>query len=319
MYNPTTRLLTLLELLQSRGSITGPELAQRLEVQVRSVRRYITMLRDMGIPIEAERGREGAYMLRPGFRMPPLMFTADEILAVVMGLMIVRKLALADSTGTESASAKIERVLPLEIRERIWAVQGTLTFDLKSSVNAPPGELVAALSWSSHNGTRAFIVYQTPNGAQTEREIDPYGVVYHAGFWYTVGYCHLREDVRVFRLDRIQSITLRETKFDRPPDFDALTYVLESIALAQGGWEVEVLLKVPMKEARRIVPQDVGTLEEVEGGALMRSTTGSLNWMARFLTWIGCTFEIISPPELADAVRELGERLLNVTPSNSAH
>jgi predicted DNA-binding transcriptional regulator YafY len=251
--------------------------------------------------------------------MPPLMFTADETMAVVLGLMIVRKLSLADSAGTESAAAKIERVLPLEVRERIWAVQGTLTFDLQSQVNAPPGELVAALSWSSHNGTRAFITYRTPNGAQTEREIDPYGVVYHAGLWYTVGYCHLREDVRVFRLDRIQSIALRDAPFDRPHDFDPLTYVLESIALAQGGWEVEVLLKVSMEQARRAVPLDVGTLEEVEGGAVMRATAGSLNWMARFLVWINCPFEIITPPELGDAIRELGERLLNVTPSKSAH
>jgi predicted DNA-binding transcriptional regulator YafY len=302
-------LLTVLELLQSHGSIAGPEIARRLEVDVRSVRRYITMLRDMGIPIEAERGREGAYHLRPGYRLPPLMFTSDEIMAVVLGLMIARKLALANTAGTESAAAKIERVLPLEVRERIWAVQSALTFHLQSRADAPPAELVAALSWAAHTGTRAQIQYRDARGGDTAREIDPYGVVYHAGMWYTVGHCHLRDDLRVFRLDRIGQILLRETRFERPEGFDPLAYVLESIALAQGGWEVEVLLCVPLDEARRLVPPDVGALEAVDGGSLMRSTAGSLEWMARFLVWIGCPFEVRNPPELRDVLRGLGERL----------
>src|SRR5688572_130704 len=114
MYNPTLRLLTILEILQSRGEVSGQELAQILEVEERSIRRYIMMLRDIGIPIEGERGRHGGYSLRPGFRLPPMMFNADEITAVMMGLMLMRELGSASSLAVESAAAKIERVLPFE-------------------------------------------------------------------------------------------------------------------------------------------------------------------------------------------------------------
>src|SRR5687767_9627859 len=95
MYFPATRVLTVLELLQARGRMSGPELAARLEVDTRTVRRYITMLQDLGIPVEAERGRYGTYRLRPGFKLPPLLFTDDEALALTLGLLLARRLELA--------------------------------------------------------------------------------------------------------------------------------------------------------------------------------------------------------------------------------
>src|SRR5689334_5691765 len=115
MYNPTLRLLSILELLQSRGEVSGQELSRLVEVDERSIRRYIMLLRDMGIPIEAERGRGGGYALQPGFRLPPLMFNADEITAVTIGLMLMRELGSASALAIESATAKIERVLPADL------------------------------------------------------------------------------------------------------------------------------------------------------------------------------------------------------------
>src|SRR5215475_7778951 len=103
MYSPTTRLLTVLELLQSQQSVSGVELAKTIEVEVRSVRRYVTMLRDMGIPVESEKGRYGSYSLRPGYRLPPLMFNESEILSVILGLMAVKRLGMATADGSESA------------------------------------------------------------------------------------------------------------------------------------------------------------------------------------------------------------------------
>src|SRR5690349_11690155 len=108
MYSPTTRLLTILEILQSRNEVSGPELAATLEVDVRSVRRYVTMLRDMGIPVESDPGRYGTYYLRPGFRLPPLMFNGGEILAIILGLMAVRHVGMSGGLAVESAIAKIE-------------------------------------------------------------------------------------------------------------------------------------------------------------------------------------------------------------------
>src|SRR5262245_42651045 len=122
MYHPTTRVLAVLELLQARGRITGAELAQRLEVDVRTARRYVETLQDLGIPVEGERGRYGAYRLRPGFRLPPLMLTEDEALAVVLGLLAARRLGLGAATpSVESTLAKIGRVLPAAVRERVKA------------------------------------------------------------------------------------------------------------------------------------------------------------------------------------------------------
>src|SRR6266852_3664914 len=119
MYFPTTRVLTILELLQSRQHLSGPELAERLEVNTRSARRYITMLQDLGIPVEAERGRYGGYRLLPGYKLPPLMWTEDEALAVTLGLRAAQQIGLAKTLPTiESALAKVERVLPVALRER---------------------------------------------------------------------------------------------------------------------------------------------------------------------------------------------------------
>src|SRR5215475_10851991 len=130
MYHPTTRVLTVLELLQAYERLSGPELARRLEVDVRTVRHYITLLLDLGIPIEAERGRYGAYRLRPGFKLPPLMFTEDEAIALTLGLLAARRLGLtAAAPATAGALAKVERVLPETLRARMEAVQQTLVID----------------------------------------------------------------------------------------------------------------------------------------------------------------------------------------------
>ncbi|HJZ49553.1 MAG TPA: HTH domain-containing protein, partial [Roseiflexaceae bacterium] len=120
MYHPTTRVLTVLELLQAHESISGPQLAARLEVNIRTVRHYITLLQDLGIPIEAERGRQGGYRLRPGFKLPPLMFTEDEALALTLGLLAARRMGLAAAApAVEGALAKVERVMPATLRARM--------------------------------------------------------------------------------------------------------------------------------------------------------------------------------------------------------
>src|SRR3989454_8657023 len=146
MYFPTTRVLTVLELLQSHQRLSGPDIAERLEVNPRTVRRYITMLQDLGIPVEAERGRYGAYRLRPGFKLPPLMFTEDEALALTLGLLAARRLGLtATAPAVEGALAKIERVLPLTLRQRVQAIQANLILDLTHTGPTPSSEVVVTL------------------------------------------------------------------------------------------------------------------------------------------------------------------------------
>ena len=182
MYQPTTRVLAVLEFLQSRGRLTGPELAERLEVDLRTVRRYVTMLQDLGIPVEGERGRHGGYRLRPGYKLPPLMLSDDEALAVTLGLLAARRLGFAASApAVDGALTKLERVLPPALRGRAAAVQETLSFDLPPARQAPAGAVVVALSEAAQGGRRVWLRYGDSRGAQTEREFDPYGLAHVAG------------------------------------------------------------------------------------------------------------------------------------------
>jgi predicted DNA-binding transcriptional regulator YafY len=155
MYSPVTRLLTVLDLLQSRPSITALQLAERLQVNTRSARRYITMLQDLGIPVEAERGRYGGYKLRPGYKLPPLMLTEDEAMAVTLGLRAAQQIGLAKTLPTvESTLAKVERVLPLALRERVQAVQEIVVLDLPAASEAAMTNHISILSIAAYRGQR---------------------------------------------------------------------------------------------------------------------------------------------------------------------
>src|SRR5262252_7263326 len=180
MYNPTTRLLTVLELMQARGRISGAELAERLEVDPRSVRRYISMLQDLGIPITSERGRHGGYRLRPGFRLPPLMFTEDEALALTLALLAARQLGVAGAAPAfEGALAKVDRVLPDAVREEVRAVQEALVIDVPRPDAPPAPDVVLAFSGAARDGRRLRIRHES-GGRVTSREVDTYGLVFRA-------------------------------------------------------------------------------------------------------------------------------------------
>ncbi len=315
MYSPTTRLLTVLEVLQSKPAVSGPELARKLEVEVRSVRRYITMLRDMGIPVESETGRYGSYYLQPGFRLPPLMFSNDEIMAVFLGLMIARKTAITGSIGVESAAAKIERVLPLELREQVWALQKTLVFNLDFRDSSPPSDIINALSMATHQRKSVFIEYESYTHEVSQRVIDPYGMAVHTGIWYAAGYCHLRRDLRTFRLDRIRSIQPTNDLFERPADFDVLRYVLDAIAQQPGSWTIEVWMNTTMAEARKVFPADMALLEANNDGVMMRCYSNQLDWLVQYILRISCPFVIVQPTELNQLVRVAAQRIIRMLDS----
>jgi predicted DNA-binding transcriptional regulator YafY len=305
MYHPTTRVLTVLELLQARPSLSGAELAARLEVDRRTVRRYITMLQDLGIPIEATRGPHGSYRLRPGFKLPPLMLTNDEALAVTLSLIAARRTGIAaDAASIEGVLAKIERVLPDALRARVQAVQEAVTFRAAPVEPQPDSEIVMAISTAVQQRRRVQMRYRS-HGEETERLFDPYGLVVHWERWYAVGWCHLRHAVRVFRLDRVVSAVLAEETVTPPPDFDSLQYVLESLAMAPWGWQVEVLLETTLVEAQRRIPPGNAVLEQTPSGVVVSTQVNRLDWLARALMTLECPFVIRRPPELRAALRQL--------------
>jgi predicted DNA-binding transcriptional regulator YafY len=309
MYSPTTRLLTILELLQSKASVSGPELAKKLEVDVRSVRRYVTMLRDMGVPVESESGRYGIYYLRSSFRLPPLMFTNDEILVIMLGLMTAQTMGLSQTLALESATAKIERVLPDELKQQAQALQEALTLNMPTAQSSADN-LIAQISLAVYRKVQISMVYHSTE--RTERVVDAYGLVYNNGFWYITGYCHLRQDVRIFRLDRIEQLKVMDTTFEAPKEFDALSFLQTKIAGIPYEWAVEVLLKTNITQTYSRVSPAMGTLEQLEEGVLLQMNVKDLEWVARFIVSLECDFIVIHPPELRDELRKLAQSLLRI-------
>ena len=280
----------------------GAELAERMEVDRRTVRRYIMMLQDLGIPIETTRGPGGGYHLRPGFKLPPLMLNDDEALAITLSLIAARRQGIpAEMHTIEGALAKIERVLPTALRLRLQAVQSSIAFVPKPAVAQPPSALVLLLSSAVHDQRRVRLRYQG-RGEQTVRAVDPYGLVLHWDNWYMTGWCHLRQGVRVFRLDRIVEALPEAVTFARPEGFDALSVILESLAGAPAGWKIEVLLETTLAHAKELIPPGSVVFEEVGGGTLIRGYSDNLDWLARQLLTFQCPFVIRQPPELRTAL-----------------
>lgn len=317
VYRPTARVLTVLELLQSHGRMTGPELARRLEVNVRTIRDYIEMLGDLGIPVEAERGRNGAYRLRPGFKLPPLIFTEDEALALTVSLLTARENGLAQTSPSfEGALAKIERVLPASTRERIQAVGQTVVFENSAMHVAPPLAAVMVLSSAVQSERSVRLRYCSARGEMTERDFDPYGVVSHEGIWYTIGYCHLRQCQRLLRLDRIQRIERTDDSFLRPANFEALSAVQRTLASVPRAWQVEVWLETTLEEAQRETPLSKGHFEEQNHGVLIHGEVENLPWMARLLAGLGVPFIIHHPPELRTIFRQYALVMMSYAEQN---
>src|SRR5260370_4912681 len=205
MYHPTSRVLTVSELLQSEPYISGPELAERLEMDVRTVRRYITHLQDVGIHVEGNIGRYGGYRLRPGFKLPPLLFTEEEATAIMLGLLGTSWLEIGQSAAAvEGALAKVSRVLPLRARDRLQAMSSHLFFFSAQQEARPDVSCVITLSDAIRHRHRIAIDYRSSHDQLTHPNVNPYVIIGWDGHWYLVGYCCLRQDYRIFRLDRIQ-------------------------------------------------------------------------------------------------------------------
>jgi predicted DNA-binding transcriptional regulator YafY len=313
MYQPTTRLLAVLELLQAHARISGADVAARLGVELRTVRRYVSTLEGMGIPITAERGRHGGYALMPGFKLPPMMFTDDEALALSVGLLAARSLGLGQAApAVTSAQAKLERIMPAALRQRVRAVDETVQLDLAGGGAAADNGMLAVLSAAARAGQRVALRYRAPGGAETSREFEPYGLAYHGGCWYAVGWCRLRRALRSLRLDRIVEAAATDGRFVRPPGFDALEYLDEAVATLPRAHAVQVLLKTDLQTARAHLFSAAGIFEQTAGGILLHNQSDDLDWFARQLARLPFPFEIRGPDALRGALKACAERLLSL-------
>lgn len=309
MYSPTTRLLTLLELLQSHRHLSGAEIARRLEVDRRTVRRYIVMLQDMGIPVEAERGPYGAYQLRRGYKLPPLMFTDSEAVALTIALLAIRELGFPVAVAAvEGALAKTERVMPEKLFQQARALQEAITFNVTLPPFSLRDDLIVNLSSAVQQRQQVFLRYQAFSGDESERAFDPYGVVYYEGYWYTVGYCHLRHALRTFRLDRVRALEPLPTAFTRPADFDALGHVVQALATMPGKEQIVVWLGTSLEQAQVALASLMGVFEAVEDGVLFRRSATQLGWVAQMLLRLDFPVRIQQNQALRDELRSLAAR-----------
>ena len=312
MLAPASRLIELLELLQDRPVATGTEIAGRLGIDGRTVRRYIEALQALGVPVEGQRGVGGGYRLRPGYRLPPLMLNDAEAVAVVVGLAVTRQQGTAaDADAIESAVAKINRVLPAPLRRRAEALERTLAFTGSPTSGRPPASEVAlGIAEAIRRQKRLGFRYRTHAGDEARRDVSPFGLVVHSSRWYLPALDHGRAELRTFRVDRMTRVSLREEAAAAPPnDFDAVAHVSRALASVPWQWEVEVLLDLPVDRAADRIPATLGELVETPEGTLVRMRVSSLDWMARVLAGLDCAFTIRRPKELRTSVRALAARL----------
>jgi predicted DNA-binding transcriptional regulator YafY len=308
---PTARVLALLELLQTGGTHTVRTLAARLGVDERTLRRYAQHLTDLGIPIESRRGRYGGYRLAPGYKLPPLMLTDDEAVAVVLGLVAGRRAGLGTAVeAADSASAKVRRVLPHALGRRLDALLQAIDFTAPAWSAHPPGtDVLLVLADAARRSQPVMITYASWRGGTSERQVEPYGLVFHSGRWYVTGADSLRGGVRTFRLDRVAAAALVPGTFEVPPDFDPIARVLSGLADVPYPHEVSVLLHTTVADVRTKLPATVATLTETPDGVRMLLRGNTLAWAAAVLAWLGCTFEIEHPDELRTEVTKLADRL----------
>jgi predicted DNA-binding transcriptional regulator YafY len=309
MYDPIMRVLTVLEILQARESVSGAELAQRLEVNLRTVQRYIARLQDLCIPVESTRGVGGAYRLKPGFRLPPLMFTDEEALALTLGLRALRHLGLtAFAPATEGAAAKLGRVLPDSLRDSANTVEEVVAVEPGPWIISTSAESLICVCTAVRTRHRLAFNYQSHDRTSSRREVEPYGVVHLDGRWYVVGRCRLREALRTFRLDRIGELELRPEAFDRPAGFDAKAYLQRSMPFVQAGFSIDVWLDLPIDKARSQFALHRVMMEDEDGGTTLKCARENLEPFAAMLLSLGCSIVVRQPSELRETFDRLATR-----------
>jgi predicted DNA-binding transcriptional regulator YafY len=316
MYHPTGRVLTVLELLQSRPGLTGPELAARLETDVRTVRRYVTKLQDVGIPVEATPGRYGGYRLRPGYKLPPLIFSETEATAIVLGLLGSSWLELEQSpSDVDAALSKITRVLPQAARERVLAMSSVMFLSPYGDGARPDISLLLRLGDAIQARQCIDLSYRSEQDELTRRIVEPYGLVGWRGKWYLVGWCRLRRDYRTFRLDRMQEVALLSERFHRDEAFDFRTYAMNHLENWPVNRRFRVLFRAPLSRVRDRIGTNLGSFTETPQGIELAGATDELVYAARLLLRAGLPFRVLEPEDLRDALIRVAERTLELARS----
>ncbi|ANZ43478.1 transcriptional regulator [Lentzea guizhouensis] len=303
----------MLEILQGGGTRTVGELAARLDVDERTVRRYVERLLELEVPVRSVRGRHGGYRLAPGYRMPPLMLTDEEALAVLLGLLAGQRAGLvsASPAAVESAAGKVRRVLPDEVRRRLEALLEVADFTVAPRA-AAGGEapVLLAVAEAARERRPVDLSYRAGHAGASRRVVHPYGIVAHSGRWYLTGFDTASGEVRTFRVDRVTAVEVGAGTFDVPPGFAPAEQVLTALAQAPHRYEVSVRVRADTARIRAVFPPSVALLEGLDDGwTRARIRAERLDWVAPLLASLDRPFVVERPEELRELVRALARRL----------
>ena len=312
MLDTSARLLRLLSLLQGRRFWTGAELAERLEVTPRTIRRDVDRLRMLGYPVSSSVGVAGGYQLDAGATLPPLLLEDDEALAIAISL---RTVATSTVSGAEAAAvralAKLERILPSRLRRRFRTMRNAVV-PLHAKWPQIDATLLTTLAAASRDHQLVRFRYLDRQGRGTRRRVEPHGLVHTGWRWYLVAYDLKRDDWRTFRVDRIEGKATAADRFlpRALPDEDIAAFVSRSIGSRARTHRARVLIHAPLARVEERLPPLAGHLTAVsEYRCLLESGANSLSGLAWYIASLGEEFEVHSPPELAEELAELAGRL----------
>jgi predicted DNA-binding transcriptional regulator YafY len=308
--SPSARLLELLSLLQTRPQWKASELAERLGITERTVRRDVTRLRELGYPVVADAGRAGGYQLGRGGALPPLLLTDDESVAVAVGLRAAASGGVAGyDEAAVAALAKLEQMLPATLRERVLALNAATVLTRPGAGPQVDPDILLTIAQACRRPERIRFCYIDGNGNPTDRRVEPHGLVNAERRWYLVGRDLDRQDWRTFRLDRMSDPVLTGHRFVRTEEPDVGAMVARGLSQVPYRWQAEVVLDADMETAASDIPRTIGTLEEVEGETILRIGANEIEWLARYIAGLPFDAEVRSPPEVRAALRALGRRL----------
>ncbi|MYS87292.1 helix-turn-helix transcriptional regulator [Embleya scabrispora] len=313
MLETSARLLRLLSLLQTPREWPGSELAERLSVTGRTIRKDVERLRELGYPVDATRGSTGGYRLAAGAAMPPLLLTDDEAVAVTIGLNTIARGAMAGMEETSiQALAKLEQVLPARLRRRVRTLQ---RYAVPVPADGPSAkvdtDVLTVLVAACRDRERLRLDYLDHAGAATRRTVEPQRVVNWGRRWYLVAWDVDRDDWRTFRVDRITPRTPTGPRFAprEDPDGDAATYVSGKVSAAAWRHRARVVVHAPAAEVLDRINPAVGTVEPIDAGTCVLDTgADSLDTLAVHLGMLGHDFDVTDPPELVAHLRMLAAR-----------
>ncbi|MGZ4637617.1 MAG: helix-turn-helix transcriptional regulator [Actinomycetes bacterium] len=311
MSETTQRVLRLLALLQSRPVWTGPELAERLGVTTRSIRRDVERLRELGYPVRATQGAGGGYQLGPGKALPPLLLDDEEVVAVAVSLRLAAGGAVAGaSEAAVRTMAKLDQVMPARLRAEVRALQDSIA-TLEMSGALVDGDTLLVLARACRDTVRVSFDYTAADGTASARRVEPYRLVVVGPRWYLFAYDLDREAFRTFRLDRVAGLAAGTWRFTPREHDDPATYVQRSVVSSPYRWTARVRVDAPYREvAQRVTPRS-GTVEPLpDGTASVTAGADDLELLALHLSVLGGEVTVLEPPELRAALARLGERML---------